>query len=142
MKKQTDYINKVKKTDLSKFSNKKKVELGLIDNFNYDFDSLQDETGRLSYSVEEWYDEQFEQARAASSDLRDVYLNGSEAFITVSDVQADMDILKELQLSADEIGVDVEDLYDNFHEHMEAIQYVTYLEDKFDEQAREVREWF
>ena len=53
-----------------------------------------------------------------------------------------MDILDQLQASADEIGVPVEDLYDNFHEHKEAIEYVDYLEDKFDEQVREVENWF
>ena len=36
-----------------------KVDLALYDGIEYDFDYLQDEVSRLSYSTEEWYDEKF-----------------------------------------------------------------------------------
>ena len=37
----------------------KKVALGLVDEINYEYQYLQDEIGRLSYTVEEWFDEKF-----------------------------------------------------------------------------------
>ncbi len=143
MKKHNDYINKVKKTDLSKFSNKKKVELGLLDNFAYsNIEDLNDEIGRLSYSVEEWFEEEFDKAIEASRNLTDVYYNNSEGFIDSADVAGDAEILQAIESTADELGLTPQELYEDFDEHKEALRYLDYLEKKFAEQEREVRTWF
>ena len=74
-----------------------KVELGLIDNFNYEYQYLEEEVGRLSYSVDEWFDEKYELLQEAYGLLKAVYIQNSEAFVSEADVAGDMDILNEIE---------------------------------------------
>tara|TARA_B100001094_G_scaffold180601_1_gene174944 strand:+ start:112 stop:543 length:432 start_codon:yes stop_codon:yes gene_type:complete len=141
MKKHKDFINKVKKTDLSKFSNKKKVELGLVDDFDYSFEELEDETSRLSYSVYEWYEEKFEAFREARMVLRDVYINGSEAFLDIEDVRGDEQILYDIETAANEIGLDKEEIYPNWQEHHNLIMDLANMSSEFENQVRELRDF-
>ena len=70
-------LDKLKKniTELSK-----KVDLSLVDDINYEFEYLQEEVSRMSYTTEEWFDEKFEEFYQLRSDLRSVYFQNSEAF--------------------------------------------------------------
>ena len=129
----------VEKKDLSKVQ---KISLGLIDNFAYgDVTSLEDEMSRLSYSTEEWYDENFDKFIEARGQLRDVYFNNSEAFITEADVAGDREILNTLKSTADEIGVPVEDLYPDYEEHLRILNDLDYFEKRFDDQKRELEQY-
>lgn len=142
MKKRTDYIKKVKKTDLSKFSNKKKVELGILDNFRYEYAELKSETDRLNEIVNHWFDDEFASAKAASAALRDVYLDKNEGLIQSIDVEADYGILQAIESTADELGLPPQDLYGYYDEHWELLEYLADLDDKFNDQESEVFKWF
>ena len=116
-----------------------KVALGLVDELDYNLMDLQDETGRLSYSVEEWFDENFAKFIELRGDLRAVYLQNSEAFLTVADVEADKERLDDIRIKAEELGLTAEDVYPDWQEHYDAIEYLDYLESKFDDQVAEMR---
>jgi hypothetical protein len=116
-----------------------KVALGLVDQINYEYDALQDEIGRLSYSVEEWFDEKFEEFYQLRSDLRSVYLQNSEAFITTADVAGDVDVLNQIKEKAEELGLTAEDVYPEWQLHFDDLKYLDQLESKFDDQVAELR---
>jgi len=118
-----------------------KVALGLVDSLDYNLMDLQDETGRLSYSVEEWFDETFDKFLQTRGDLRAVYLQNSEAFLTVDDVEADKERLDQIKEKAEELGLTAEDVYPEWQEHYDAIEYMDYLETKFDEQVDQLRQF-
>jgi len=131
---------------LDKMPNKKvdlkaqKVDLGLIDEFSYgDVDSLNDEVSRLSYSVEEWFDEKFDQWYTIGREIYSVYFQNSEAFVTSADVARDEEVLQEIKTRSQELGVDVYDVYPKWDEHKETLEYLKYLEKRFDQQKEEFR---
>lgn len=117
---------------------KQKVALGLVDEINYEFQYLEDETSRMSYIVEEWFDEKFNEYYQLRSDLRSIYFQGSEAFISSADVAGDRRKLQEIKVKADELGIDVNDVYDTWYEHMDALEYLDSLESRFDDQRGEL----
>jgi hypothetical protein len=117
----------------------KKVALGLVDEFNYEYQYLQDEIGRLSYSVEEWFDEKFNEFYQLRSDLRSVYLQNSEAFIGTADVAGDLEILNKIKEKAEELGLTAEDVYPDWQLHFDDLEYLDQLESKFDDQVAELR---
>ena len=125
-----------KKTELSKDH---KVALGLVDEIEYDLMSLQDEVGRLSYSTEEWYDENFEKFLDTRNALRDVYINNSESFLDPVDVEEDKRRLEEIKQKAEELGVDYTEVYDQWDEHMELIEDLDNFTDRFVEQKNELK---
>ena len=130
---------------LDKMPNKKvdlkahKVALGLLDNFNYQNEYLQDEVGRLSYSVEEWFDEKFDQWFTIGREIYSVYFQNSESFVTTDDVTGDMEILNEIKTRSEELGLDVEEVYPDFYDHKENIEYLIDLEKIFDQQKEQFR---
>ena len=126
-----------KKVDLKKH----KIALGLLDNFNYENEYLQDEVSRLSYSVEEWFDEKYDEMWSLFMDLKAVYLQNSESFVTTDDVAGDMEILNQVKTRAEELGIDVEEVYPEFYEHKENIEYLSDLEKRFDEQVRKMEDF-
>ena len=122
-----------------KEDNYKKVALGLVDELEYSVMDLQDETGRLSYSVEEWFPEKFDEFLQLRRDIRDVYLNGSEAFLSVDDVATDKERLDDIRIKAEELGLTPEDVYPEWEDHYRLIEDIEYLENKFDEQVAEMK---
>ena len=123
----------------AKLNANKKVALGLVDNINYEYDALQDEIGRLSYSVEEWFDEKFNEFYELRSDLRSVYLQNSEAFLTTADVAGDVDVLNEIKAKAEELGLDATDVYPEWQLHFDDLEYLDQLHSKFLDQVGELR---
>ena len=118
-----------------------KVALGLIDNFNYEYQYLEEEVSRLSYSVDEWFDEKYELLQEAYGLLKAVYIQNSEAFVSEADVAGDMDILNEIESKANELGIDVSEVYPDFEEHKATIKYLEELEKRFDDQKRQIEEF-
>ena len=119
-----------------------KVALALLDNFVWDdLEGLEEEVSRLSYSTEEWYDEKFDQFVEVRGQLRDVYINNSEAFPTAVDAARDEEILSTLRDAADELGLPVTTLYPDYDEHIRLIDDLKYLEGRFDEQKRELESY-
>lgn len=129
-----------KKTVFSRMAkHKKQVKLGLVDEFDYDYDYLNDEVGRYSYSTEEWYDENFDKFIEIRGLLRAVYIQNSEAFIDPSDVAEDKNRLLEIKNKADELGISVDEVYPNWQDHMDTIDYLDYVDDRFVKQQDELR---
>ena len=118
-----------------------KVALGLVDNFNYEYQYLENEIGRLSYSVEEWFEEKWQEYMDAYMPLRDVYINNSESFISEADVAGDMDVLNEIEEKANDLGLDVSDVYPDFEDHKRQINYLEDLERRFDDQKRKIEQF-
>ena len=118
----------------------KKVDLSLVDEINYKYEDLRDETGRLSYSTEEWFDEKFNEFYQLRGDLMSVYFQNSEAFISEADVAGDKEILEQIKEKSDELGMDVTDVYPNYTEHLEELNYLNYLEERFDKQVQELKD--
>ena len=118
----------------------KKVDLSLVDEINYKYEDLREETGRLSYSTEEWFDEKFDEFYKLRGDLMSVYFQNSEAFISEADVAGDKEILEQIKEKSDELGMDVTDVYPNYTEHLEELNYLNYLEERFDKQVQELKD--
>ena len=115
-----------------------KVALGLIDNFVYDnVDGLEEEASRLSYSVEEWFPEKFDQWFDIGREIYSVYFQNSEAFINITDIERDREILQEIETRAEELGLSASEVYPDWQRHFETINYVEDLSKRFDEQKDE-----
>jgi hypothetical protein len=117
-----------------------KVALGLVDELDYEFESLRDEVGRLSYSVEEWFDEKFDVWFEIGRDIYSVYFQNSEAFLTPDDVSADRDKLLQIKEKAEELGLDVVDVYPDYDEHLQEIEYLADLDQRFIMQQQQFRD--
>ena len=123
-----------------KADNLKKVALGLVDELDYEFESLRDEVGRLSYSVEEWFDEKFDVWFEIGREIYSVYFQNSETFLTPDDVSADRDRLLEIKSKAEELGLDVVDVYPDYDEHLQEIEYLADLDQRFIMQQQQFRD--
>jgi len=112
---------------------KKKVALGLVDELDYDLDVLTEETGRLNYAVDEFFDQQFDIMYDAYIKLYDVFFNNSEAFLTPSDLDSDRQRLEDIKIKSEELGLSVEDVYPNYEEHIREIEFLTEDSTKFED---------
>ena len=132
---------------LDKMPNKKvdlkaqKVALGLIDQLEYDYDSIEDQGGLLSYLAYEWHEEKFEEYRKAWVTLNDEYTHNGSSVIRFDDVSSDIDTLNEIRTRAEELGVDVNDVYDRFDEHMQRLEEMREADDEYKINEREFRDW-
>ena len=93
----------------------------------------------MSYTVEEWFDEKFNEFYQLRSDLRSIYLQNSEAFIGTADVAGDLEILNKIKEKAEELGLTAEDVYPDWQLHFDDLEYLDQLESKFDDQVGELR---
>jgi predicted ATPase len=138
-------LNKVSEIQKSKntlLAKKQKIKLGKVDELNYDYASVEDEMSRLAYFVDEYFDEQFEIARTAWMTLNDVFKNNSESFYTSDDFAEDKVRLEEIQVLAEELGVDVTEVYPDWQNHIEAIESFANYEEMFKEKEREFDTYF
>jgi len=124
----------------AKLKANKKVALGLVNELDYEFESLRDEVGRLSYSVEEWFDEKFDVWFEIGREIYSVYFQNSEAFLTPDDVAADKQRLEQIKEKAEELGLDVADVYPDYDEHLQEIEYLADLDQRFIMQQQQFRD--
>jgi len=124
----------------AKLNAKKKVALGLVNELDYEFESVRDEVGRLSYSVDEWFDEKFDVWFDLGREIYSVYFQNSEAFLTSDDLAADRDKLMEIKTKAEELGLDVVEVYPDYDEHLQEIDYLKDLEQRFIMQQQQFRD--
>jgi hypothetical protein len=122
-------------------SKQQKVALGLVDSFNYDFSSLEDQSGLLSYLAYEWHDEKFEEYRQAWITLNDEYKNNASSVARYDDVSGDVDILNEIKAKAEELGLDANDVYDQWDDHMQALESMKEADEQYQRNEREFNEW-
>ena len=132
---------------LDKMPNKKvdlkahKVALGLIDQLQYDYDSIEDQGGLLSYLAYEWHQEKFEEYRQAWMTLNDEYTHNGSTVLRFDDVSSDIDTLNEIRTRAEELGVDVNDVYDRFDEHLERLNEMREADSEYQKNEMEFRDW-
>ena len=108
-----------KKTVFSKIAKgmpKKQVKLGLVDDFNYDYQYLDDQAGLLSYLAYEWHDEAFEEYRQAWMKLNDEYTHNGSTVVRFEDVEGDVQLLEEIRVKAEELGLDPLDIFDDYQD--------------------------
>jgi hypothetical protein len=133
-------IQKGKNTLLAK---KQKIKLGKVDELDYEYSVVEDEYSKLSYFVEEAFDELFAKAVESWQMLNDVFKNNSENFWRFEDELANDKIkLEEIQVLADELGVDVTEVYPDFEEHYNIIVQGMTLDALYDEKEREFDTYF
>lgn len=131
----------------SKMPNKKvdlkaqKVALGLIDQLQYDYNSIEDQGGLLSYLAYEWHEEKFEEYRQAWMTLNDEYKHNASAVFRFEDVSQDVDTLNEIKLRAEELGVDVNDVYDQWDDHMQRLEEMREADDEYKRNEMQFRDW-
>jgi predicted ATPase len=135
-------LEKFKKSKKPVVAKKPNIKLGKVDELNYDYASVEDEKSRLSYFVDEFFDEQFEIARTAWMTLNDVFRNNSESFYTSDDYAEDKMKLEEIYTLAEELGVDVREVYPDWQNHIEAIEGFAYYEEMYAEKEREFYTYF
>ena len=132
---------------LDKMPNKKvdlkaqKVALGLIDQLGYSYDEIEDQGGLLSYLAYEWHQEKFEEYRQAWMTLNDEYKHNASAVLRFDDVSSDIDTLNEIRTRAEELGVDVNDVYDRFDEHMQRLEDMREADSEYQKNEMEFRDW-
>ena len=126
-------LNKLK--NARKESLSKKVDLGLIDNFQYtsDMTYLEDEVSKLSYLSNDWFEENYEKFRDAFYVLNDVFNFGAGYQVSYFDVQNDEDLLNEIALKAEELGLAPQEVYDQYDEHLRLIKEIEELDKIFQE---------
>jgi len=118
-----------------------RVVLGLLNNFSYEYDTLEEEVGRLSYAVEDFFEEKYGELEDAYGVLKDVYIRGSEGLVSKSDVEGDMETLNEILEKAIDLGVDIYEIYPDYDEHKRTLDYLFDLEVRFDEQKRQIEDF-
>ena len=120
MKNHKEYINKVKKTDLSKFSNKpKKVELGIVDDLREGEDKLEELSGLASYYAydrfEELENEYWDKTSFLSEEVDNLIINSEVAYL--EELYQELEVkLQTLEDSANELGMSPNELYENYDE--------------------------
>lgn len=115
---------------------KQNVKLGLVDELDYEFETLQDEVGRLSYSVDEWFDEKYDVWYEIGRQIYDVYFNNTETFLTPDDLVDDLEKLNSIKEKAEELGIDVNEVYPNWEDHVREIEYLQEQTELFEEQKQ------
>jgi hypothetical protein len=103
--------------------------------------SLQDQSGMLSYLAYEWHDEKFEEYRQAWMALNDEYTHNGSAVLRYDDVSRDLGILDEIKVKADELGLDANDVYDQWDEHYSELEQMKSNDEQYVENEREFRNW-
>jgi hypothetical protein len=133
-----------KKTVFSKIAKgmpKKQVKLGLVDDFNYDYQYLDDQAGLLSYLAYEWHDEAFEEYRQAWMKLNDEYTHNGSTVVRFEDVEGDVQLLEEIRVKAEELGLDPNDVYDAYDAHLELLESVKEADDQYKRNEMQFRDW-
>ncbi len=140
MKREEKVFNLLKENKKRELS--KKVDLGLIDNFQYsDISTLEDEYSNLSYLAYDWFDEKFEEYRQAWMTLNDVFQNGAGNQVSIDDMNRDIEILDEIKVKAEELGLAPQEVYDQYDEHIMLIEDIKQSDEKFLEDQRKFESW-
>ena len=134
-------LNKLK--NARKESLSKKVDLGLIDEFDWqDLNSLEDEASNLEYYAYDWFDDAFYAAIEAWQKVNDVMNMGAGNQIDYAAVQRDEELLAEIATKADELGLAPQEVYDQYDEHLALIKRVEMDSVQFEENKMKFDQWF
>jgi len=115
-----------------------KVALGLVDEFTFtDANGLQQEVDNLNYFTQDWFPEKFDQWYDLGRDIYSIYFQRGEALITQTDLDSDKEILDKILESANELGLDVTQIYPDYSNHRELVDQGMADLAKFEEQKQE-----
>lgn len=115
---------------------KQNVKLGLVDELDYEFDTLNEELNRLSYTTQEWFDEKYDVWYDIGREIYDVYFNNTESFLEPADLVDDLERLNSIKEKAEELGIDVNEVYPDWEIHVREIEYLTTLHEDFEAQKQ------
>ena len=73
--------------------------------------------------------------------LNDEYKHNGSAVIRYDDVSGDLDILNEIKIKAEELGLDANDVYDQWDDHMSALESVKESDEQYERNEQEFRDW-
>jgi len=109
-------LNKLK--NARKESLSKKVELSLLDDFSFgQYNELEEQVGNLSYNVNEWFPEKFDQWYDIGRDIYAIYFQNAEPFPTETDFNNDLEIIEEIYRKSEELGISADTIYPSIEEH-------------------------
>lgn len=129
-------LNKLK--NARKESLSKKVDLGLIDEFSYGtYQDMQQEVDNLNYFTQEWFPEKFDQWYDLGREIYSIYFQRGEPLLTEADFNTDLAVLDKIKVAADELGIDVTQVYPEYFEHKEAIEEGLGYREEFERQKQE-----
>ena len=124
------------KTNLSKvyknMPNRKKVNLGIVDNLQFSTSYLSDEVGNLAYLVNDvWYNK-YEELLKLYRELMTDFGDAETVNITRNQVDNEIDVLMDIQDAAFDLGVDTDKVYPDLVEHNKYMVEVLGLFDQFE----------
>tara|TARA_R110002012_G_C11590026_1_gene606160 strand:+ start:511 stop:945 length:435 start_codon:yes stop_codon:yes gene_type:complete len=109
-------LNKLK--NARKESLSKKVELSLLDDFSFgQYNELEEQVSALSYNVNEWFPEKFDQWYDIGRDIYAIYFQNAEPFPTETDFNNDLEIIEEIYRKSEELGISADTIYPSIEEH-------------------------
>ena len=124
------------KTELSK-----KVDLSILDEFAYgEYEGIQEEVDKLSYFTQEFFPEKFDQWFDLGREIYSIYFQNGEPLITEADLNRDQGVLDKIKEAADELGIDVTQVYPGYYEHTDAITNGLVYVDEFERQKQDFRD--
>ena len=131
-----DKLKENRKQELSR-----KVDLGLIDEFSYGtYQDMQQEVDNLSYFTQEWFPEKYDQWFDLGREIYSIYFQRAEPLLTEEDFNTDQAVLDKIKEAADELGIDVTQVYPEYYEHKDAITTGLVYADEFERQKQDFRD--
>lgn len=132
-------LDKLKKGRQESLS--KKVDLSILDEFAYGtYQDMQEEVDNLSYFTQEWFPEKFDQWFDLGREIYSIYFQRGEPLLTEEDFNTDLAVLDKIKVAADELGIDVTQVYPEYYEHKDAITTGLVYADEFERQKQEFRD--
>tara|TARA_R100001463_G_scaffold4408_1_gene16570 strand:+ start:599 stop:1039 length:441 start_codon:yes stop_codon:yes gene_type:complete len=129
-------LNKLKNSRKENLS--KKVDLSLLDDFSFgQYNELEEQVSGLSYNVNEWFPEKFDQWFDIGRDIYAIYFQRAEPFPTEVDFNTDEAVLDKIKEAADELGIEVTQVYPEYFEHKTLIEEGRALLAEFASQGEE-----
>ena len=131
-------LNKLQK---NKTKLSKKVDLSILDEFVYgDNEGIQEQVDNLSYFTQEFFPEKFDQWYDLGREIYSIYFQNGEPLVTEVDLNKDQGVLDKIKEAADELGIDVTQVYPSYYEHQDAITTGLVYVDEFERQKQEFRD--
>ena len=128
-------LNKLQK---NKTRLSKKIDLSILDEFVYrDNEGMQEEVDKLTYLTEEFFPEKFDQWYDLGREIYSIYFQNGEPLVTEVDLQNDLAVLDKIREAANELGIDVNQVYPDYDSHKQTIEQGFYSLDQFESQKQE-----
>lgn len=119
----------------------KKVDLSILDEFSYGtYQDMQQEVDNLNYFTQEFFPEKFDQWFDLGREIYSIYFQNGEPLLTEADFNTDEAVLDKIKEAADELGIEVTQVYPEYFEHKDAITEGLGYAEEFERQKQEFRD--